>query len=64
MNPVCRYEVSPRPVGTDLTLQLHVEIKFCPGKVGQFPTWHLLRFVSIFFEFFFVTMSVYDTENP
>ena len=33
-----RNEISTRPAGTDFTLQLHVEIKFCPGKAGQFPT--------------------------
>ena len=37
MIPVCRDEISPRPAGTDLTLRLHVEIKFRPGKAGQFP---------------------------
>ena len=59
---VCRDEISVRPAGTDLTVWLHVEIKFCPGKVAQFSTWHL--FVWNFFEFFFVTMSVYEIENP
>ena len=37
---------------------------FRPDKVGQFSTWYLFRFVYNFFEFFFVTMSVYETENP
>ena len=37
MIPVCLDEISPRPAGTDLTLRLHVEIKFRPGKAGQFP---------------------------
>ena len=37
MIPVCWDEISPRPAGTDLTLRLHVEIKFRPGKAGQFP---------------------------
>ena len=64
MIPVCRDEISPRPAGTDLTLRLHVEIKFRPGKAGQFSTWHLFRFVCNFFEFFFVNMSVYEIENP
>ena len=64
MIPVCRHEISPRPAGTDLTLRLHVEIKFRPGKAGQFSTWHLFRFVCNFFEFFFVNMSVYEIENP
>ena len=64
MIPVCRDEISPRPAGTDLTLQLHVEIKFRPGKAGQFSTWYLFRFVCNFFEFFFVNMSVYEIENP
>ena len=64
MIPVCWDEISPRPAGTDLTLRLHVEIKFRPGKAGQFSTWHLFRFVSNFFEFFFVNISVYEIENP
>ena len=51
MSPVCRDEISPRPAGTDLTLRLHVEIKFRPGKAGQLSTWHLFRFVCNFFEF-------------
>ena len=61
---VCRDEISTRPAGADFTLRLHVEIKFHPGKAGQFSTWHLFRFVYIFFEFFFVSMSVYEIENP
>ena len=62
--PVCRDKISTRPAGTDLTLILHVKIKFCPGKAGQSSTWHLVRFVYIFFEFFFVSMLFYKTENP
>ena len=64
MIPVCLDEISPRPAGTDLTLRLHLEIKFRPGKAGQFSTWHLLRFACNFFEFFFVNMSVCEIENP
>ena len=51
-------EISRHPAGTHLTLELHVEIKFRHGKVGQFSTWHLFRFVCTLFEFFFATMSV------
>ena len=38
MIPVCRDEFSTRAAGTDFTvrLRLHVEIKFRPGKAGQF----------------------------
>ena len=36
MIPVCRDEISARPAGTDFSLRLHVEIKFRPGKAGQF----------------------------
>ena len=64
MIPVCRDEISPRLAGADLALRLHVEIKFRSDKVGQFSPWHLFRFVCNFFEFFFVTMSVYEIENP
>ena len=56
-------EISPRPAGTDLRVRLRVEVKFRPDKAGQFSIWHLFRFVYNFFEFFFVTMSVYETEN-
>ena len=59
----CRDEISTRPAETDFTLQLHVEIKFCPGKAGQFSTWYLIRFVCIFFGFFFVSMPFYKTED-
>ena len=61
---VCRDEISPCPARTDLTLRLHVEIKFCPYTAGQFSTWYLFRFVCNFFEVFFVTISVYEIENP
>ena len=64
MISVCRDEISPRPAGADLMLRLRVEVIFRPDKVGQFSTWYLFRFVYNFFEFFFVTMSVYETENP
>ena len=37
MIPVCRDEISTSSVGTDLTLRFHGEIKFRPGKAGQFP---------------------------
>ena len=51
MIPVWRDEISLRPAGTDLTLRLHVEIKFRPGKAGQFSTWHLFRFYAISLNF-------------
>ena len=63
MIPACQNEISTRPAEADFTLRLHVEIKFRPGKVGQFPTWYLTRFVCIFFGFFFVSMSFYKTED-
>ena len=44
-------------------VQPGVEVKFRPDKAGQFSIWHLFRFVYNFFEFFFVTMLVYETEN-
>ena len=55
---ICRDKISTGPAVTDFSLRLHVEIKLRPGKAGQFSTWHLFRFVCIFFEFFFVSMSV------
>ena len=64
MIPVCQDEISPHPAGTNLILQVHVEIMFCPSKVGQFFTWHLFRFACNFFEFFFVILPVYEIENP
>ena len=39
MIPICRDEISAHPAGTDFTLRLHEEIKFRPGKAGQFSTW-------------------------
>ena len=39
------------------------EIKFCPGKAGQFSTWYLIRFACIFFGFSFVSMSSYKIED-
>ena len=56
-------EISARPAETDFTLRLHVEIKLRPGKTGQFSTWYLIRFACIFFGFFFVSMSFYETED-
>ena len=63
MIQACRDEVSTRPAETDFTLRLHVEIKFRPGKAGQFSTWYLIRFACIFFGFFFVSMLFYKTED-
>ena len=62
--PVCREEISTRPAGKYFNLRLHVEIKICPGKAGQFSTWRVFRFVCIFIGFFFVSMSFYKIENP
>ena len=59
MISVCPDGISTHPAGIDLTLQLHVEIKFCHSKEGQFSTLDF-RFACIFFEFFFVRMSVYE----
>ena len=64
MIPVCWDEISSRPAGTNLTIRLHEEIKFCRSKAGEFSTWHFLRFVCNFFPFFFVIMWVYEIENP
>ena len=61
----CRDEISTHPAESDFTLlRLNVEIKFRPGKAGQFSTWYLIRFACIFFGFFFVSMSFYKTEDP
>ena len=59
MIPACRDEILTRPVETDFTLRLHVEIKFRPGKAGQFST----RFACIFFGFFFVSISFCKIED-
>ena len=63
MIPACRDEVSTRQAETDFTLRLHVEIEFCPGKVGQFSNWYLIRFSCIFFGFFFVSIPFYKTVD-
>ena len=39
------------PIAIDFTLRLDEGIKFHPGKVGHFYTWHLFRFVHIFLFF-------------
>ena len=57
-------KTSTHPARTDFTLQLHVEIKFRPGKARQFFTWYFLRFECIFFVFFFISISVYEIEDP
>ena len=59
----CQDEISTRPAETDFTLALHVEIKFRPGKAGQFSTWYLIKFACIFFFFFFVSMSFYKIKD-
>ena len=64
MIPVCRDQISAPPAGTNFSLRLHVEIKFRPGKTGQFSTRSYFRFAGIFFEFISVSMSVYEIENP
>ena len=51
MIPVCRDEISTRRAGSDFTLRLHAEIKFCPGKAGQFSDWYLFRFVCFSLNF-------------
>ena len=63
MIPACRDEISTRPAETDFTLRLHVEIKFRPGKAGQFSICYSIRFTCIFLGFFFVSLSFYKTED-
>ena len=63
MIPACQDEISTRPAETDFTLRLHEEIKFRPGKAGQFSTRYLIRFACTFFGFFFGSMSFYKTED-
>ena len=60
---VCRDEISTPPAWIDFSLRLHEETKFLPSKAGQLSTWHLSRFLCIFFEFCFVSMLVYKVEN-
>ena len=62
MIPVCNDEISTRPAGTDFTLRLQAEIKFCPDKAGKFSTCYLFRFTYIFFEFFFVSTISIDLK--
>ena len=63
MIPACRDEISIGPAEKVFTLRLHVQIKFRPGKAGQFSNWYLITFACIFFELFFVSMSFYETED-
>ena len=51
------------PSWNGITLRLHVEVTFRPGKAGQFSTHYLIRFACIFFECFFINMSFYKTED-
>ena len=51
MIPACQDEISTRPAETNFTPRLYEEIKFCPGKAGQFSTWYLIRFPCVLFEF-------------
>ena len=52
--PICWNETSTRTAGAGFILRLHGEIKFHSGKVGQFSTCYLFRFVYIFFWFSFL----------
>ena len=67
MIPACRDEISTRPAKTDFTPRLHVEIKFRPGKTGQFSTCYLIILNIILhafsLDFFFVSISFYKTED-
>ena len=67
MIPACREETSTCPAETDFALRLHAEIKFRPGKAGQFSTWYLiiLNVICMHFLwiFFFVSTSFYKTED-
>ena len=66
MIPACQDEISTRPAQIDFTLRLHVEIKFRPGKAGQFCTWYLIILNIICMHFlwtFFVSISFYKTED-
>ena len=53
MIPVCRDEVSHRPAGTNLTLRLHVEIKFVPARRDSFPPGICLDLYAISLDFSF-----------
>ena len=44
---VCQDEISISPARLDFTVRLHKEVKLHLGKMGQFPTWYLFRFVYI-----------------
>ena len=75
MIPVLRDEISPGPAGADLTLRLHVKIKFHPGKAGQFSTcmqllWIFLcnyvslrnwKLILISFDLKFISLSYLDS---
>ena len=63
LKELCRDEISTRPAEKDFTIRLHVEIKFRPGKAGQFSTWDLIKFECIFFGFFFVSILFNKIED-
>ena len=51
MIPVGQDKISICKAGTDLTLQLHEEIKFHTGKVGSFPPGICLDLCTFYFNF-------------
>ena len=51
MIPVGQDKISICKAGTDLTLQLHEEIKFHTGKVGSFPPGICLDLYIFYFNF-------------
>ena len=59
--PICRGEILTRTTWPDFTLRLHPEIKpRPPPPLPQGGAAHHPAFVCIFFELFFVSMSVYE----
>ena len=59
MIPASRDEISTGPAETDFTPRLHVEIKFGPGKTGQFSTCFLIILNIICMHFLWIFLFLF-----
>ena len=64
MIPVSRGEISTCPARTDFILLLHIEIKFHPGKAGQFSAGICLNMYAFLFIFFCKHVLTHQAPTP
>ena len=63
MIPACQDEISTCPAETDFIPRLHMEIKFRPGKTGQFSSCYLIILDIICMHFLWIFLvSTYFTK--